>query len=72
MSPSGGYLLSNFTLGAMADLGWYTPRFVFAGPFVRGMNSGCSFHTQTCSAYMASNPSELLYCGTGVRWQWQP
>lgn len=65
MAPSGGYILSNFTLSLMGDLGWYNPRYNFAGPFVRGMASGCALLTQTCATVMASSVAQTFYCGTG-------
>lgn len=58
--------LSNFTLAALEDTGYYSPDYSQAEELEWGRNAGCDFldisGPDGCSKYMANHPGSQYFC----------
>jgi hypothetical protein len=54
--------MSRITLAFMQDTGWYDVNWDSAGFMDWGWQSGCTFATGTCDAYITANPQQQFYC----------
>lgn len=58
--------LSDFTLAALEDSGWYTADYTDAEPLDWGRGAGCDFVLSTCWDYITKNPGQPYFCGKGT------